>query len=133
MTLRLLGLTALVLSIFSGFAWSATAEASFYYDESYYNWPVPCYEYDRYGHCMSSGNRYRATRDDDYYHHLNGGRGYDNGYYGNSYYEGNYGYNDSRYRIVDNVYLSNFKSDCYWHYGTQRCDQRKMRSGMYRY
>jgi hypothetical protein len=107
MVTRLFTIGALLVCALAAFSFSAKAEASYYYDESYYNWSVPCYQYDRYGHCVSSSTRYRS-----------GGR-YSGTNYHNNY--GNY-YGAGAYRPVDNYYRSQQNRGCYWYYGSYRCD-----------
>ena len=130
---RFLSIVALVASALPMLAIATPAQASFYYDESYYNWPIPCYEYDQYGHCLSSSYRYRASRvvdpvGDTYYHNNYPSSAYynyngynNNGNYGN--YGNSYPYGYSNARPMTNVYQSSFNNDCYWSYGTYRCDQ----------
>ena len=106
---RLLSIGSLFVSLVLAFgAFSAKAEASYYYDESYYNWPTPCYQYDAYGHCTSSGNnRYNATFNRQY--RYNGQYTYPNdNYYGNSY--SRY----DNYRPVTNYYRTQRNHGCYW-------------------
>lgn len=113
MTKTLITISASLLSVFVGFSvFAAKAQASYYYDESYYNWPTPCYQYDGYGHCISSGYRNRST-----YNRRN--TSYNNSYY-NAYPYATSGY----YRPVDNYYRSSQNRGCYWYYGSYRCDDR---------
>lgn len=125
MTSGLLRIGTALASLLAAFLFTApSAEATFYYDESYYNMPIPCYQYDSEGHCTVSGNRYRT-------------RAYNGNYYRNSYYyngsmygnQNPYGYpvnyGSSRYyRPVHNYYRSMQNNGCYWHYGSYRCDNR---------
>lgn len=131
MTTRLLTIGTAVASVVAAFCvFAPSAEASFYYDESYYNRPVPCYRYDGEGHCTRSGTRYnaRAPRNSYYYNY---NRSYPNSYYyngsmyGNQYPYGwvNYGTN-GYYRPVGNYYRSTQNNGCYWYYGSYRCDSR---------
>jgi hypothetical protein len=120
---RFLTIGSLFVSLFLAFgAFSAKAEASYYYDESYYNWPVPCYQYDGNGHCVSSSNnRYRSTSNRQY--RYNGQYTYPNdSYYGNNDYGNSYNRYDN-YRPVTNYYRSQRNNGCYWYYGTYRCDR----------
>ncbi|OGJ66184.1 hypothetical protein A3G69_04385 [Candidatus Peribacteria bacterium RIFCSPLOWO2_12_FULL_53_10] len=116
MLLRLLTIgSALASVLFTFGAFTATAEASYYYDESYYNRSTPCYQYDAYGHCASSGTRYRARTTNN--------RIYNGPTYSNQYPYGytNYGTNGT-YRPVDNYYGNSRNNGCYWYYGSYRCD-----------
>lgn len=109
---RLLTIGSILASVLFAFsALTAKAEASYYYDESYYNRSVPCYQYDAYGHCVSSSTRYRARATRAYPY-----TGYDYNY---NY---NYGRNYGTYRPVNNYYGNSRNNGCYWYYGTYRCD-----------
>lgn len=114
---RLLSIGSLFVSLVLAFTISTKAEASYYYDESYYNWPTPCYQYDGNGRCTSSGyNRYNSTSNRQY--RYNGQYTYPNdNYYGNTY----RGYDN--YRPVTNYYRTQRNHGCYWYYGTYRCDR----------
>ncbi len=126
---RLLSIGSLFVSLVIAFGvFAEKAQASYYYDESYYNWPTPCYQYDGNGHCVSSGNnRYNSTSNRQYRN--NGQYTYPNdNYYGNqnAYSNNNYGNSYSRYdnyRPVTNYYRSQKNHGCYWYYGTYRCDR----------
>ncbi|TSC59255.1 MAG: hypothetical protein Greene041662_614 [Candidatus Peregrinibacteria bacterium Greene0416_62] len=114
---RLLTIGSALVSLVAAFAaFTASAEASYYYDESAYNRPTPCYQYDGQGHCVSSGTRYRARTT---YNRTYNGSAYNNQYpYGYT----NYGSN-GYYRPVDNYY-PNRNNGCYWYYGSYRCDNK---------
>jgi hypothetical protein len=145
MTARLLTIGSAVASLVAAFGiFAPSVEASFYYDESAYNRPIPCYQYDGQGHCTRSGARYNARApknsayyDNGNYQNLNSYK-YNNGNYQNSNsYNGSmygnqypYGYTNmdygssSNYRPVDNYYRSTQNNGCYWYYGSYRCDNR---------
>lgn len=116
MVTRLLMIGSALVSVIAAFGIFATkVEANFYYDDSYYNRPTPCYQYDAYGQCMSSGTRYRARAVSNRY--------YNRPSYSYQYPYGhmNYGTN-GYYRPVDNYYRSHQNRGCYWYYGSYRCD-----------
>jgi hypothetical protein len=116
---RLLSIGSVCVSLVLAFAaFSQKAEASYYYDESSYNWPVPCYQYDAYGHCRSSGTRYRARQYRTQYT-------YPNDYYRGNSYRYDYGYDNDYdyYRPVTNYYRYHRNNGCYWYYGSYRCDR----------
>lgn len=130
---RLIALSTGLLTVAAAlFTATASAEASYYYDESYYNRPVPCYQYDGAGHCVRSGNRYASrTSRNSYYHrgnYYNGSRYGD--YYNGAYYSTQYPYGwtnyygNGYYRPVDNYYRAQQNHGCYWYYGSYRCDSR---------
>ena len=145
---RLIALSTGLLTVAAAlFTFTASAEASYYYDESYYNKPIPCYQYDGAGHCVRSGNRYVANsyNNNSYYgygntygSYYNGSRYSNSSMYGNGSIHGNsstystqypYGWtnsstNGSTYRPVDNYYRSQQNNGCYWYYGSYRCDSR---------
>ena len=129
---RFLSIGSLFVSLVLAFGvFTQKAQASYYYDESYYNWPTPCYQYDGNGHCTSRGNnqnyansnrQYRSNvkytyPNDNYYGNQNT--------YSNDYYYGNTyrNYNEDTYRPVTNYYRSQQNHGCYWYYGTYRCDK----------
>jgi hypothetical protein len=120
---RLLSIGSLFVSLVLAFGvFTQKAEASYYYDESYYNWPTPCYQYDGNGHCTSSGTRYRNTSERQY--RSNGQYTYPNdNYYGNNAYYGNQYNRYDTYRPVTNYYRTQQNHGCYWYYGTYRCDR----------
>lgn len=113
---RLLTIGSALVSLIAAFGiFTTKAEASHYYDESYDNRPVPCYQYNAYGHCAGSGNRYRTRTSNRYYNGSVYGNQYPYGY--TNYTTGGY------YRPVNNYYGNSRNNGCYWYYGTYRCDR----------